>query len=178
MKKTILNFTVLAVLVLSFSSCISTNRGFQSSPVVSRNVQLDPIKADIKVDEKTKIKGESSSTYFLIFRVSGDKTFADGINYSTDASASILQRLSPLKLAQAGRLNKVRGAAAYKALSTGDFDVLVHPNYTTTIENYFFVKKYIVTVEGYGAKYENFRTEKQKIVILENGKEYIIQDNN
>jgi hypothetical protein len=158
------------------TSCVSTNRGFQSSPVVSRNVQLDPIKADIKVNEESKIKGESTSSYLLIFRVSGSKTFADGINYSTDVSASMLSQLNPLKLAQASRLNKVRGAAAYKALSTGDYDVLVHPNYTTTVENYLIFKKYNVKVEGYGAKYENFRTEKQKTVFLENGKELILQD--
>jgi len=30
-----------------FTVCTSTNKGFQSSPVVYRNVQLDPIKADI-----------------------------------------------------------------------------------------------------------------------------------
>ena len=161
---------------LLMTSCVSTSRSFQSSPVISRNVELDPIKADIKVDEKTKIKGESTSAYFLIFRVTGDNTFADGINYSTDASASFISRLNPLKLANAGRLNKVRGAAAYKALSTGDYDVLVHPNYTTTLENYLIFKKYIVKVEGYGAKYANFRTEKQKIVILQDGKELILQD--
>ena len=176
MKKTIITLTLLATLVISFSSCVSTNKGFQSSPVMSRNVQLDPIKADLNVNEKTKLKGESSSGYFLIFRVSGDKTFADGINYSTDASAGFLEKLNPLKMAQAGRLNKVRGSAAYNALKAGDYDVLVHPNYTTTVENYVLFKKYKVTVEGYGAKYENFRTEKQKIVILEDGKELILQD--
>jgi hypothetical protein len=176
MKNEITKITLLTILIISFSSCISTNRGFQSSPVVSRNVQLDPIKADIKVDENKKIKGESSSGYLLIFRVTGDKTFADGINYSTDASASLASQLNPLRLAQAGRLNKVRGAAAYKALSSGEYDVLVHPNYTTTVENFLIFKKYTVSVEGYGAKYENFRTEKQKIVILEDGKELILQD--
>jgi len=176
MKKTITNFTILALLVVSFSSCVTTNKGFQSSPVISRNVQLDPIKADINVDETKKIIGESSSSYFLIFRVSGDKSFADGINYSTDASLSLAQQLNPLKIAKAGRLNKVRGAAAFKALSTGDYDILVHPNYVTTIENYLIFKKYKVTVNGYGAKYENFRTEKRKIVILEDGKELILQD--
>lgn len=176
MKKLMTILGALFVGSMLMTSCVSTNRGFQSSPVVSRNVQLDPIKADIKVDEKSKIKGESTSSYFLIFRVSGDNTFADGINYSTDASASMLSQLNPLKIAQSGRLNKVRGAAAYKALSTGDYDVLVHPNYTTTVENYLLFKKYSVKVEGYGAKYENFRTERQKIVILEDGKELILQD--
>lgn len=170
--------SLLVVFTFTFTtSCISTNRGFQSSPVIARNVELDPIKADILVDEKTKLKGESSSSYFLIFRVSGDNTFADGINYSTDASASLAQQLNPLKLAQAGRLSKVRGAAAYKALGSGDYDVLVHPNYTTTVENYLIYKKYKVTVDGYGARYNNFRTERQKLIILESGKELLLQDN-
>jgi len=171
-----LNFKIFALIILGFTSCVATNKGYQSSPVISRNVDLDPIKADIKINETAKIKGQSTSSYFLIFRVSGDNSFADGINYSTDASASYLEQLNPLKIISSGRLNKVRGAAAHKALSTGNYDVLVHPNYTTTIENYFIFKKYVVKVEGYGAKYENFRTEKQKIVILENGKELLLQD--
>jgi len=162
---------------MSLTSCMSTNKGFQSSPVVARKVKLDPIRADIDVDEKTKLKGESTSSYFLIFRIGGDNTFADGINYSTDASASIVQQLNPVNVLAAKRLNKVRGAAAYKALSGGDYDVLVHPNYSTTVKNYLIFKKYTVTVEGYGAKYKNFRTERQKIVVLENGKEYVVQDN-
>ncbi len=70
---------MFTILMVSMTSCVITNKGFQSSPVVSRNVYLDPIKADIKVDEEKKIKGESSSSYFLIFSVRGDKSFADGI---------------------------------------------------------------------------------------------------
>ena len=177
MKKFMTICGALLVGSMLMTSCVSTNTGFQSSPVIARNVQLDPIKADIKVDEKNKLVGESSSGYFLIFRVSGDNTFADGINYSTDASASVFTQLNPLKIAKAGRLNKVRGAAAYKAMSTGDYDVLIHPNYSTTVKNYLIFKKYTVKVEGYGAKYQNFRTEKQKTILLENGKEIILEDN-
>ena len=55
MKKFILNFSMFTMLVVSMTSCVTTNKGFQSSPVVSRNVNLDPIKADIKVDEEKKI---------------------------------------------------------------------------------------------------------------------------
>jgi len=176
MKKLMTIFGAILFASISMTSCVTTNKGFQSSPVISRNVELDQIKADIKVDEKTKLKGESTSSYFLIFRVSGDNTIADGINYSTDASAGVLSQLNPQKLIQAGRLNQVRGAAAFKALNTGDYDVLVHPSYTTTIQNYLIFKKYVVKVEGYGAKYENFRTERQKVVILESGKEIIVQD--
>ena len=85
-------------------------------------------------------------------------------------------KANPLNLVQARRLNKVRSSAAFKALNNGDYDVLVHPNYLTTVENYLFFHTYKVTVEGYGAKYENFRTERQKIVIFQDGKELILQD--
>jgi hypothetical protein len=163
MKKTILFFTVLLISALNLTSCVSTNKAFQSSPVVAKNVQLDPIKADIQVNETAKLQGESSASYLLFFRISGDKTFADGINYSTRRLFS-------------GRVNKVRSAAAYKAINSTGYDVLVHPNYTLTVENYVFFRKYNVKVEGYGAKYTNFRTEKQKIVIIQEGKEVIVQD--
>jgi hypothetical protein len=171
---------IFSMLILSttllFTSCVSTNKGFQSTPVLSKNVDLDPIKADIKVDESKKLKGESTSSYFLIFRVSGDNSIADGIRYSTDLSTSLWSRLNPLKILQASILQKVRGAAAYNALSTGDYDVLVHPNYVTTVKNYLIYKKYSVKVDGYGAKYTNFRTEKQKVIITNNSKEYIFDD--
>ena len=72
---------------------------------------------------------------------------------------------NPLNVIKASRLSKVRGAAAYNALNTGDYDVLVHPNYVVTVQVYLIVKKYKVSVDGYGAKYKNFRTEKQKSVV-------------
>jgi hypothetical protein len=178
MKNITTNIVMIYSVAIFFTSCMSSNKGFQSSPVISRNVQLDPIKADIKVNETTKLSGESKSAYFLFFRVSGDNTSADGINYSTDVSGgSALSQYNPLKMLKTAKLNKVRSAAAYKALSTGDYDFLVHPNYTMTTKNYLsLVKIYECKVSGYGAKYHNFRTEKQKIVILEDGKELIIQD--
>ena len=170
MKKIVTILVMICSIAIFFNSCLSTNKGYQSSPVISRNVQLDPIKADIKVNETAKLKGESTSIYFLCFRIGGDNTFADGINYSTDA-------VSPIKSLKTARLNKVRAAAAYKALSNGDYDFLVHPNYTITSMNFLgLVRVYDCYVSGYGAKYEKFRTEKQKIVIVEEGKELILQD--
>ncbi len=177
MKQTLKNLVLICSIAILFASCVSTNKGFQSSPVISRNVQLDPIKADIKVNEASKLSGESSSTYFLFFRISGDNTSADGINYSTDTGGSALSQINPLKILKTAIQNKVRSSAAYKALSTGDYDFLVHPNYTMTTKNYLgLVKVYQCKVSGYGAKYQNFRTEKQKVVILEDGKEVILQD--
>ena len=170
-------YVLICSIAIIFTSCVSTNKGFQSSPVISRNVQLDPIKADIKVNETAKLSGKSSSTYFLFFRITGDNTSADGINYSTDANGSVLNKFNPLNVLKTAKLNKVRSSAAYKALSTGEYDFLVHPNYTMTTKNYLgLVKVYECSVSGYGAKYQNFRTEKQKIVVLEDGKEFIVQD--
>ena len=147
-------------LFLGVTSCVSTNKGFQSSPVISRNVELDPIKADIKVNEDTKLKGMSSSTYLFGFKIKGENTFADGINYSTDANVNFIQQINPLYFARVMRQQKVRAAAAYNAMESGDYDFMVHPTYVVTVKNYLIVKKYDVTVTGYGATYTNFRTEK------------------
>jgi hypothetical protein len=177
MKKNISKLLFIFTITFLITSCVTTNKGFQSSPVITRNVELDPIKADIVVNQTTKLVGQSSSTYFLFFRVSGDNTCADGINYSTDAGGSTLSQFNPIKMMKTAKLNEVRSAAAYKALSSGDYDLLVHPNYTMTTKNYLgIVKIYECSVSGYGAKYQNFRTEKQKIVILENGKEITVVD--
>jgi hypothetical protein len=166
---------ILSTFILSIASCTVTNKGFQASPVISRNVELDPIKADLKVDENAKITGESSATYVLALRIQSDNTFAEGINYSTDYSSRLVEKLNPFRTINSRRIKRVRDAAAYKALA-GNYDVLVHPNYAVTFQNFIFFKKYTVKVDGYGAKYHNFRTEKQKITILEDGKEIILQD--
>ena len=157
------HFRLLFLVALSaMTSCIATNKGFQSSPVVSREVQLDPIKADIRVNETAKLTGKSTSTYVFSFKVVGDNTFADGIAYS--AEGRLRRRMS--------RSNEVRAAAAYKALSQGDYDFLVHPNYVMTKKNYLgIVRVYECEVTGYGANYTNFRTEKRKVVVID-GKEY------
>lgn len=57
MKKLITLLVVVAVGTMLMTSCVTTSRGFQSSPVIAKNVQLDPIKADIQVDETKKIEG-------------------------------------------------------------------------------------------------------------------------
>lgn len=180
MKKNAILFIYAFVLVSIITSCTSTNKGYQSSPVVSRNVQLDPIKADIKVAESKKLSGESSSLYFLFIRLTGDNTAADGITYNTDVSSSVLSKLNPINNMKMSKLNKVRASAAYKALENGDYDFLVSPTYSITTNNLLFgiIKQYSCSVTGYGAKYQNFRTEKQKVIITNSGKEYVFPDNN
>lgn len=173
MKK-LLTVTLIAILL---ASCSSTQTAFDSSPVNSKSVELDPIKADINVNEKSKIKGSSKSTYFLFFRISGDKVYADvDFDNQKDLTTSVLSLLNPFNWIYNGGESKTRSAAAYKALSKNNDDVIVDPNYTTTVKNYILFKTFKVDVEGYGAKYSNFRTEKQKLMLLQNGKEVLLQD--
>ena len=115
------------------------------------------------------------AVYFLGLRIFGDNYYADGINYSTDTKTNV----NPFAVVKIGRMNNIRAAAAYNALKSTntDFDVLVHPTYETRVENYLVVKKYYISVNGYGATYSNFRTERQKVVITSNGREYVFPDN-
>ena len=164
MFKHLLKVTVLAASVLAMTSCgVTQNTATHSSPVRSRAVNLDPIKADININEEEKLSGSRSSTYVIGFRVSGDQNYADGVNFSTMAF-------------HLGRVRQVKSAAAYNAMLDKGYDVLVHPTYNIKVERGIFVQKYTATVEGYGGKYENFRTERQKIIYLDGGKELILQD--
>ena len=158
MKNLLSLFLVANLLV----GCTSTQTAFDSSPVNSKSVDLDPIKADINVNEDSKIKGSSKSLYFLCFRISGDKTYADvDLGEQKDLTSSILSLLNPFNWIYSGGESKTKSAAAYKALSKNNDDVIVHPNYTSTVTDYIIFKTFEVNVEGYGAKYSNFRTEKQ-----------------
>ena len=113
MKKVLLLLTIITL-----ASCSSTQTAFDSSPVNSKSVDLDPIKADIKIDESSKIKGSSKSTYFLFFRLSGDKVYADvELGEQKDLTTSILSLLNPLNWVYNGGERKTKSAAAYKALS-------------------------------------------------------------
>ena len=150
-------------LLISMTSCATLNKSYDSSAVSLGNVQTDPIKADLTVDQTTNIVGTSNTNYFLFFKVSGDNQFADGI------------RFPGLSF---GATGKAKSAAAFKALNSteADFDILVDPQYTVKVVRTLFTTSIKVTVEGYGGTYSNFRTEREKIVILEGGKEIILQD--
>ncbi len=172
MKSKILLAAMVAA--LAFSSCSVHTRSIQSSPVISRNVQLDPIKADIEVNQDKKLVGEGYATYLFGIRVSNltNQKQVEGINYSDNPVFPFLHR---------GR-NTARSIAAYQALEEcPECDVLVNPKYEVTVKKSplgLIFKKYIVRVSGYGAKYKNFRTEKQTKIIGSQNKEYIVVEEN
>lgn len=157
------------MLVVFFTGCISTNQGFHSNPVANKGkVHHHDIYADIEVDESKKIRGTSSSTYFLMFRIEGDNEYADGVNYGAvemtnggNLAAQIFSWLNPFniinKLVTGDAMGKVRSAAAYDAMSGSDADFIAHPTYSYTKKNYLIIQKFDATVEGYAGKYKNFR---------------------
>jgi hypothetical protein len=182
MKKTNVFLLLAFATVTFFTSCSTVNKAMQSAPILSRSVELDPIKADLSVDQSKKLKGESSSSYLLFFRLTGDSKYADNISYSAEAKTTerLLSFLNPFKIfktiATGDAVGKVKAAAAYNALENSNADVLVHPMYTITEKSYLIFYVYKAEVSGYGGVYKNFRNEKQKIMILDNGKEIMVQD--
>lgn len=144
-------YSVLVVFAaMIFTSCSSSMKSTQSSPVNARNVDLDPIKADIKVNEDSRLSGKSSYSYLLFFKLKGENNYVAGVNFNNGRFV--------------GEASRARAAAAYDAMSKGDYDLLISPNFTITKKNYLGIfRTYDVSVTGYGAKYHNFRTEAEPI---------------
>lgn len=140
MKKIIyLGFTIVGLVL---TSCKSTVASATSTPIsVGENIR--PFDADISVDVSKKISGESSSSYFFIFRLSGDSKYAEGVDYSTRTGLFSLFSLAVFK---------AKSAAAYKAVIDSNSDVIVHPNYVVDVENYIFFKRVHVKVTGFAGK--------------------------
>ena len=165
-------YKLVAILFISasFTGCISTNKMSNSAVVKGPGVvKHHELEADITIDDTKKLKGNSKSTYFLMFRIEGDSEYADGVNYNsvgvTDGGAFIGQLLSMLnplniinKLFTGDAASKVKASAAYDALSSSDADFLAHPTYTYTKKNWLIIQQFEATVEGYPGKYSNFRS--------------------
>ena len=137
MKKTILLLSTLFVLFTT--SCKSTLASATSTPLAVTE-DIRPLDADITVDTKNKISGQSKTLYFLFFRLSGDSKYAEGVDYSTRSGLTGLF---------SAKVNKAKAAAAYKAVKSSGCDVIVHPNYEVDVEDYVFFKKINVKVTGY-----------------------------
>lgn len=174
---------MLAVLVvaLAFTSCSVHTRAIQSSPVMARNVELDPIKADIDVKQDKKLEGVGTATYIFGIRISNlfDQKQVEGVTYSSNSDFLSFLNLPFLNLPFLNRgRNTARAIAAYEALGAcPECDVLVNPKYDVTVKKSplgLLYKKYEVRVSGYGAQYKNFRTEKQIKIIGSENKEYIV----
>lgn len=172
-------YLLLAMIAtMAFASCASVQRGAQSATVILKDVELDPIKADIEVNQEQKLHGEGVVRYILGIRIDGlkEQKMLDGINYAQDFSSTGKSRWAAKIFER--RKNTARAVAAYKAMeSCPDCDVLLHPKYELTVKKSplgILYKKYEAHVSGYGATYKNFRTEKEIKIIGSDNKEYIV----
>ena len=119
------------ILIVSQVSCsLHYKSGYSAIPDVKINVK--PIEAEVVFDQSKTLQGQSETKVVLgIFRTS-DNVFSDAFGSGI------------------GEMEKK--AATYKALQNTDFDILVNPKYTVSLERKLFVKKVTATVVGYGGK--------------------------
>ena len=138
MKNIFLYLSVCAALFMT--SCASTSRTGVISPFAYTEVHPTEIRADIDVNENSKVTGKSKQWYVLGIRVSG------GNKYFEDKS----ERRSMF----GKRTNKAQSCAMYDALENGGYDMIVNPQYKNVVHKWLFglVKRYDVTVTGYGGK--------------------------
>lgn len=165
-------YPLLAIFVVAavLSSCVTTNKATKGAPIKDPGrIIHQALEADITVDDTKKIKGSSSSTWFLMFRLEGDNEYADGIDYGnlgvqprTSPIAWLWSAINPFNmlnnLLTGDARGKVIGAAAYDAMNGTDADFIAHPTFVHTERNWFIIKQYETTVEGYPGYYSNIRS--------------------
>ena len=137
----------VGVIVMLMSSCASTSRTGVIAPMRAEVIPSKEIKADIDLDGNAKITGNAKQWYFAGIRVSGGKNYFENLSEKRSMFGS--------------RTSKAQACAMYDALESGEYDMLVNPQYVNKIHSYFFglVKRYDVTVKGYGAKIKNVHQE-------------------
>ena len=138
---------VIISVVLSSCGTVKNSGKYHAKQVDNNGIGTLELRADMEIDETSKISGNASATYFLFFRLSGDNHYAD-INapFASPFSKSA----------------KVKKAAQYKALSQSNSDFVAKPSYTIKETTYFFglMTRVDVSVSGYGGVYKNFREAK------------------
>ena len=133
------SISVMVFSLLFIAGCVSTNRSHVFSDM-SINTKSE-LEADIAVDVNKKLTGTAHAIYLLnFFQLDGDSEFADGYG-------------------GLGAVGKAKSAAAYKAISGSDADVLVSPQYVVTLTGNFFIQKITVTVTGFGGKIKSIKNK-------------------
>ena len=138
MKKMIY-MMALGVVTILVSSCSSISKSGVVAPVNAVVTPSKEFKADMTLDGNQKLNGKAKQWYLAGIRISGGKKYFENLN----EQPSVLGR----------RTSKAQACAMYDALENGKYDMLVNPQYNNIIHSYFFglVKRYDVTVNGYGA---------------------------
>lgn len=119
-------------LMVILAGCAATNQSHIFSPIdISVGSELE---ADIEVNTNKKLTGTAYSRFLFNFiQLDGDSEFADGYG-------------------GLGALGRTKSAAAYKAISQSDGDVLVSPQYVIVYKDNLFIQEITVTVTGFEGK--------------------------
>jgi hypothetical protein len=139
MKKIVYLMT-LGIIVVLLSGCASYSKSGAVAPVYAYVSPTKEIKADINVDNTQMIEGKAHQWYLAGIRVTGGNKYFENLS----EQPSVLGR----------RTSKAQSCAMYNAVTNGNYDMLVSPQYTSVIHSFLFglIKRYDVTVKGYGAK--------------------------
>jgi hypothetical protein len=104
------------------------------------------------------ITGESSATVLFGFiNIGGDTKFADGVAYSGGMGGGAAQAI-PL-LGGVDPVGPTKAAAAYKAVTAANADIIIAPRYEVDVQDYFIVKMVNVNVKGKAGTIKNIRNK-------------------
>jgi len=139
---------------LIIASCTTELASQPSAPLL--RVPVDSgLNAFIDVDMNSKISGQATESILLWFiPLERPTSFADGVLYSTDGNTA--ESLSTIWGSKTARL---KAAAAYNAVY-GKADIIVAPQWSYTVEDYFFFTKSIARVQGYAGMIQNIQDKK------------------
>ena len=140
---------MLIPLIATLFSCKSTYTSTLATPMYAPAAEINPIRADVDVDMNKKLSGSSQGTFFIKWQISGDRKYAEGMNNFIDANGKQYK----------GNLYKLKASAAYKAVTEGKADIIVHPNYIVEKRSYFFFAVAKIKVFGYAGYFKRFYQE-------------------
>ena len=131
------------------TGCVSTHESAGAVPY--HRAVTTKLKAD--VDVGGKIDGKSSGIVILgLFTLMEDNEFADGVYYINGKN-----NVGPINLETPA--DRIKSAAAFRAINDNDADLIVIPRYTVVEKNYFLFKFVDVDVEGYKGNIVKFRSD-------------------
>lgn len=159
--------SLITAMALGLTSCGTTSKSVQVSPLTYRQVTPEKSKARLNYD-LTKREGNARATYLFGFiKLSGSSKYAD-LNGSDK---------SPYR---SFKTRKIRRAALYdlQARTDSEVDVLVNPQYYLERKNYLgIVQTYKMKVKAQSASIEDIY-HVDEIEVPKGSKVTVVQNNN
>ncbi len=145
---------ILIIASLSLFGCSSTINKSQYSKSIDMSVS-SRLNAEIDVDLQNELTGYAYGGFLFHFiKITGDKKYADGIDYGNIGS-------------NWGPTSWIKSAAAYNALKNTKADVLVAPRYVIEESSNPFYREIKVKVVGYPGKIRSIRNMQMNVNRLE-----------